>query len=282
MLLEIKRKVLITILLKNRLKNNTIKPEWVDAKDLTLNDMLVFTIPEYEKDINSISQDDCYMYGLLLGDGHMSNTSTYNYISLHSENKKDIAMFVKNYLTQRCVRYFEDNENNTTRIRWNKTLELPFRYNTLYNEYKEKRVHVDWINLPVEKVKYIVKGLIKSDGCIHKEITFDSTSENLVESMRYILLRMGIPTSGYIRDRVGEKHTSVYGDVIENKKISYCLRIPKVNEITDMLETEHGSFQKYFTYDNMIFTRISSIDKSTYSGTLYDLQMNKNSRLYDS
>ena len=75
---------------------------------------------------------------------------------------------------------FEDNENNTTRIRWNKTLELPFRYNTLYNEYKEKRVHVDWLNLPIEKAKYIVKGLIKSDGCIHKELTFDSTSENLV------------------------------------------------------------------------------------------------------
>ena len=261
--------------IKNRLQNNTIKPEWVDAKDLTLNDMLVFTIPEYEKDVNSISQDDCYMYGLLLGDGHSSNTSTYNYISLHSENKKDIVIFVKNYLTERCVRYFEDNENNTTRIRWNKTLELPFRYNTLYNEYKEKRVHVDWLNLPIEKAKYIVKGLIKSDGCIHKEITFDSTSENLVESMRYILLRMGVPTSGYIRDRVGEKHTSVYGDVIENKKISYCLRVPKVSEITNMLNIEEGSFQKYFTYDNMIFTRISSIDKSTYSGTLYDLQMSK-------
>ena len=261
--------------IKKRLKNRTDFIEWIDAKDLTLNDMIVCTIPEYEKDINSISQDDCYMYGLLLGDGHMSNTSTYNYISLHSENKKDIAMFVKNYLTERCVRYFEDNENNTTRIRWNKTLELPFRYNTLYNEFKEKRVHVDWLNLPIEKAKYIVKGLIKSDGCIHKEITFDSTSENLVESMRYILLRMGIPTSGYIRDRVGEKHTSVYGDVIENKKISYCLRIPKVREITDMLNIEEGSFQKYFVHDNMIFTRISSIDKSTYSGTLYDLQMSK-------
>ena len=57
--------------------------------------MLVFTIPEYEKDINSISEDDCYMYGLLLGDGHMSNSSTHNYISLHNENKKDIAMFVR-------------------------------------------------------------------------------------------------------------------------------------------------------------------------------------------
>jgi len=214
--------------IKNRLQNNTIKPEWVDAKDLTLNDMLVFTIPEYEKDVNSISQDDCYMYGLLLGDGHSSNTSTYNYISLHSENKKDIVIFVKNYLTERCVRYFEYNENKTTLIRWNKTLELPFRYNTLYNEYKEKRVHVDWLNLPIEKAKYIVKGLIKSDGCIHKEITFDSTSENLVESMRYILLRMGVPTSGYIRDRVGEKHTSVYEMLLKIRKFLIVLEYQKL------------------------------------------------------
>ena len=262
-------------LIKKRLENNTIFPEWVDAKDLTLNDMLIFTIPKYEKDISNISPDDCYMYGLLLGDGHMSNSSTQNYISLHKENKNDVAEFVKNYLNARCVRYFEDNQNNTKRIRWNKTLELPFRYSTLYDENKDKRVHIDWLNLPLDKAKYIVKGLIKSDGCINKEITFDSTSENLIESMRYILLRMGIPTGGYIRDRIGEKHTSVYGDVIENKKVSYCLRIPKVKEITDMLDIDEGTFQKYFTYNNMIFTRISSINKSTYSGALYDLQMNK-------
>ena len=136
------------------------------------------------KDMHNITADDCYMYGLLLGDGHMSNSSTYNYISLHSENKKDISDFVKSYLTSRCVRYFEDNENNTTRIRWNKTLDLTFRYNTLYDEYKTKRIHSDWLNLPIAKAKNIVKGLLKSDGCIHKELTFYSTSENLVESMR--------------------------------------------------------------------------------------------------
>jgi ribonucleoside-diphosphate reductase alpha subunit len=215
------------------------------------------------------------MYGLLLGDGHMSNSLTQNYISLHRENKNDVAEFVKNYLSEKYIRYFENIENNTRRIRWNKTALLPFRYSTLYNENKEKRIHSDWLNLPIEKAKYIVKGLIKSDGCIQKELTFDSTSENLVESMRYILLRMGIPTSGYIRDRVGEKHISIYGDVIENKKISYSLRIPKVKKIANILNIEEGAFQKYFTYNNMIFTRISSIDKSSYTGTLYDLQMNK-------
>jgi hypothetical protein len=262
-------------IIKKRLENSTIFPEWVDAKDLTLNDMLIYTIPKYEKNMQNITEDDCYMYGLLLGDGHMSNSLTQNYISLHRENKNDVAEFVKNYLSEKCIRYFENVENNTRRIRWNKTALLPFRYSTLYNENKEKRIHSDWLNLPIEKAKYIVKGLIKSDGCIQKELTFDSTSENLVESLRYILLRMGIPTSGYIRDRVGEKHISIYGDVIENKKISYSLRIPKVKKIANILNIEEGAFQKYFTYNNMIFTRISSIDKSSYTGTLYDLQMNK-------
>jgi ribonucleoside-diphosphate reductase alpha subunit len=255
-------------IIKRHLENNIIKPEWVDAKDLTLNDMLIFTIPKYEKDKDSISKDDCYMYGILLGDGNMSNSSTYNYVSLHNENKKDIILFVKNYLNENCIRYFEETENNITRIRWNKTLELPFRHNTIYDKYKEKRVHTDWLNLPVSKAKYIVKGLIKSHGCINKEVLFNSTSENLVEAMRYILLRMGIPTSGYIKDRVTETNTS-------NKKITYCLRIPKVKEISDMLDIDEEIFQKYFVHNNMIFTRISSINKSIYSGTLYDLQMNK-------
>ena len=255
-------------IIKRHLENNIIKPEWVDAKDLTLNDMLIFTIPKYEKDTDSISKDDCYMYGILLGDGNMSNSSTYNYVSLHNENKKDIILFVKNYLNENCIRYFEETENNITRIRWNKTLELPFRHNTIYDKYKEKRVHTDWLNLPVSKAKYIVKGLIKSQGCINKEVLFNSTSENLVEAMRYILLRMGIPTSGYIKDIVTEKNTS-------NKKITYSLRIPKVKEISDMLDIDEENFQKYFVHNNMIFTRISSINKSIYSGTLYDLQMNK-------
>ena len=64
---------------------------------------------------------------------------------------------------------------------------------------------------------------------------FDTTSRNLLESLRYLLLRMSIPTSGYIRDRIGEKHTSKYGDVIENKRISYCLRIPKTDIIAELL-----------------------------------------------
>ena len=261
--------------IKNRLIKQIIKPEWTNAKDLTADDMLIFTKPKYEKDDMRLTQEDCYMYGLLLGDGSMNNSSTSCYISLHSTNKQDNLDFIKEYLTKKCVKYFINTENNTSRIRWNKSLALPFRYATLYNENKEKYIHAKWLNLPIEKIKYIVKGLIDSDGCITKEIVFDTTSLKLVESLRYLLLRMGIPTGGYVRDRIGEKHETRYGDTIENKKISYCLRIPKTKDIADLFSIEKGEFHKFFEHDNLIYTRISDIKKDTYEGTLYDLQLIK-------
>jgi ribonucleoside-diphosphate reductase alpha chain len=261
--------------IKNRISKKLIKPEWIEARDLTTNDMLIFTKPKYENDDIQLSESDCYMYGLLLGDGSMNNSSTSCYISLHSTNKLDNLNFIKEYLTKKCVKYFINTENNTSRIRWNKSLALPFRYATLYNENKEKYIHAKWLNLPIEKVKYIVKGLIDSDGCIANEIVFDTTSLKLVESLRYLLLRMGIPTGGYIRDRIGEKHETRYGDTIENKKISYCLRIPKTNAIADIFSVEKGQFHKFFEHDNLIYTRISDIKKGTYEGTLYDLQLIK-------
>ena len=254
--------------IKNRLNKNLVQMEWVDAKDLTEDDMLVFSVPTYEKDISSISEEDCYMYGLLLGDGNMDNRSTSCYVSLHTTNKSKNLEFIKQYLTNKCIQYVVSEENNTTRIRWGKTINLPFRYATLYDTNKEKRVHEDWINLPIEKSKYIVKGLIDSDGCKYKEITFDTTSKQLAESLKYLLLKMKVPVGGYIRNRIGE-----------NKKISYCLRVPKTEEIADLLKIENledeDEFTKFFTYNNMIFSRITSITTNKYQGTLYDLQMRK-------
>jgi len=261
--------------IKNRLDKKLIVPEWIDAKDLVEDDMLVFTKPNYQVDNPKITADDCYMYGLLLGDGSMDNSSTRSYISLHSTNKAKNLEFIENYLSNKFVEYSISQENNTTRISWNKSLQLHFRYSTLYDSNKEKKLNFDWLNLPIEKAKYIVKGLIDSDGCKSNEITFDTTSKNLAESLRYILLRMGIPTGGYIRDRIGEKHTTKYGDIIENKKIAYCLRIPKTQELSELLQVEKGSFTKFFSYNNLIFSRISTITKTHYTGTLYDLQMRK-------
>jgi len=267
------KKTLNYSVIKNRLNKNIIKPVWCDAQDITYDDLLIFKIPEYEKDIENITEDDCYMYGLLLGYGCMNNTSTTCYLSLNAITKVHILDFAKKYLTDKCIQFFINRENNTNRIRWNKSSILPFRYNDIYDENKEKKIHPKWLNLPINKIKFIIKGLIDSDGCKGNEMVFDTTSRNLLESLRYLLLRMSIPTSGYIRDRIGEKHTSKYGGIIENKRFSYCLRIPKTDVIAKLFNIEPGNFFKFFIHDEFIYTRIKSITKENYRGTLYDLQM---------
>uniref|UniRef100_A0A6C0JPY7 ribonucleoside-diphosphate reductase n=1 Tax=viral metagenome TaxID=1070528 RepID=A0A6C0JPY7_9ZZZZ len=261
--------------IKNRLDKKIADFEWADAKELDNNDMIIYPIPKFERDISSISEDDCYVYGVILGDGSMSNkTDSSGYICLHTTNKKHIADFMIDYFNSRCVDYKVDVDGNTTKIRWNRCIHLPFRYHDFYDENKEKRVQSRWLNLPLEKSKYILKGLLDTDGCSKGELVFDSTSYNLIETVRFLAMKMGVLTSGYVRNRIGETHETARG-TIENKKISYCLRIPKTEDICELMNIgfDDNQFFKFMRYGDMLLTRIQNITSSHYTGVLYDLQM---------
>lgn len=260
--------------IKNRLDKKICKFEWIDAKELQSNDMMIYSIPTYVSDMPHITIDDCFMYGIILGDGCMTNTLQSGYISLHTVAKSKLLEFAISYFEQKCIQYKIHTNENSTRIRWNKTINLPFRYNDVYNNANQKYIHHKWLNLPIDKCKFILKGLLQTDGCNGKELVFDNTSENLIESVRFICLKMGILTSGYIRDRVGESHETEKG-IITNKQISYCLRIPKTQSICELMDIQYDNAQffKFLQYNNFLLTRIKSINIEKYCGTLYDLQM---------
>jgi len=263
--------------IKNRLEKKICDFEWADAKELDTNDMIVYPIPKFEKDISMISPDDCYVYGVILGDGCMSNkTDTSGYISVHTTNKKHIIDFMIDYFNAKCVDYKMDVNGNNTRLRWNRCIHLPFRYNDFYDENKEKRVQHRWLNLPIEKSKFILKGLLDTDGCSKGELVFDSTSYNLIECVRFLSMKMGVLTSGYIRDRIGESHETSRGS-IENKKIAYCLRVPKTQDICDLMKIQYNEkqFFKFMRFGDLLLSRIQSVSATTYTGVLYDLQMGK-------
>ena len=54
-----------------------------DVNQLTCDDMLVFSIPQYVKDHSNLTPEDCYFYGIVLGDGCLNNVDKNGYISLH-------------------------------------------------------------------------------------------------------------------------------------------------------------------------------------------------------
>lgn len=267
--------------ISNRLEKGLIELDWIEAGELTTDDMIAFTIPTYYKDYDHISEDDCYLYGLMIGYGSIATKDNMEYrLHGHIKNKEPYMDFVRAHLNSKLIEFHDiDKGNNCIMIRWRGTANnLPFSYSDLYDENHGKRISPRFMNLPNNKILQIIKGLIHSDGCIHKEITLEMTSRQVIESVRYMCLRLGILTSGYVRHRIGETHKS--GDkVFTTRQMTYVIRFPKVKILMDTLNLPTVKWQNYFTYKNMLFTRIEGIEHDKYEGLMYDLEM-KNEHNY--
>jgi ribonucleotide reductase alpha subunit len=254
--------------IEEQLQKNSISFEWIEARELKAKDMLIYSIPSYNVDISSLTEDDCYMYGVILASGNMLDKDCYIFIS--STNGK-VFDFCIHYFERKYVQYtIEKYENTkTTIIKWSKNINMPFRYNDMYDNNKNKYIQSKWLNLPIEKSKFILKGLLDVDGYIGEEAILENMSRNLVESVRYICLKMGILTGGY-----KDLKNSYYDNGVKDT-FSYCLKIPKTDEICKLINISYEKqFIKYFfKYNNYLLTNVTHISREKYSGTLYDLQM---------
>jgi len=260
----------------NRLNKNIIKPIFYDAKDLQLGDFLVFPIPKYELDIINYSEEDCYMYGILLGDGHISSSASG--VSLNNITKTDIIIFVTSYLENRGIRvnsYIDETSPNCVSLKWSSANPgFKFTKSQLYDDNKIKKFDSNFLHLPKNKIKQIIKGLIKTDGCIaEKEISIEMTSYSVIESLRYMLLRLGALSSGYTRNRIG--NISTYKN-ITTKLPTYVLRIPRIPEILEMFPNAPKSdYFTYMCYNNNIYSRIETITKIHYEGVVHDFEIDE-------
>ena len=258
--------------IRNRLEKELASPEFVDANELSVGDFVVYSIPKYTVDIPTLTEEDCRLYGILLGDGHISETTAY--VSLHSENKKETSEFVQEYFNKRGVTiHIEEREELNTRIRWSPNNPgFKFTRSQLYDSNKEKHIDTAMLHLPLNKISQILRGVIETDGCVGtKEVTVELSADNVIEGLRYMLLRLGSLASGYDRDRIG--NVSSYKN-ITTRKTTKVLRIPRIVELMKFFpNAPTGEFVSYLKHNNNVYSRIESIDEETYSGTVHDFEI---------
>jgi len=264
--------------IKNRLDNNIIKEEYVLADELTTDDFLCYPIPQI-KNINIFDNDIIRFYGIMVGDGHLTKHKIYNSIQggiTCGPEKSRTLEFVKNTLTKLNIYWSEHSENeNKIRISWTHTNcydKLGFSYDDIYIE-GEKYINSKFLNCSETNLLYLIMGLIETDGHVGKEIYFYSTSLNVIESLRYCLLRLGILSSGYSRNRIGQ--FSSYKNII-TKKIEHVLRIPKDKKICEMFNIKYSNKFGYFKHKNILYSRIKKIEDLEYEGDVYDLNIEDN------
>ncbi len=260
--------------IKNRLNKNIITPKFYNANELTENDIVGFPIPIYEQD-NDIHDLDYYkFYGIMLGDGHICKGRNEYGVTLGNDTKQDIQIFVKNYLTKLNIHFWECDMNGCKSIRWSGSENLQLCRNMMYDKNDQKYIVNNYLHLPKQKIMKLIEGLLRTDGSNLKELCFTNTSINIIMQMRYMFLRLGILTSGNVKNYIGESHITKSGRTITTKQISYYLRIPKHPILESILKfNKKGQFLKYFEWNGILWGRVKSIKKINYSGYVYDFNM---------
>lgn len=270
-------------IIRNRLDKKIIEPKFITVEELNENDMFGYPIPTYENDYENYDDDFCRFYGIMIGDGHIyKRNNAYEYgITFGKTKKINTLDFVKNYLVSKNIHYWTcvDENKNTISIRWSSKL-INITYDMLYDNNKVKKIDNSFIHLPISKTLNLIKGLIETDGCIYKEICFTNTSYQVVMTLRYLLLRIGVLSSGYLKNDVGKGHyikrENDKMDYIENKLICYEIRIPKDKKLKSIINNEEISFSDkvgYFEHNGIIWSRVRKIKKINYSGPVYDFNM---------
>lgn len=279
-----------------QIKAGRYAAEWVEAGLLEKGDYVAQVVPTEVIPVAEFTENDARLYGIMLGDGHCAIKSMKDfkgddvlakeYGVTGSSKEEETLVFVAEYLAERGFKYgYSTVGTGATQIKWSyggrqqeqgsdgKFMKgvncLPFDHCDLYDAEGNKRIARRFTHLPLEQSLAIVQGLIESDGCVSrgKEVTFTNTSLALIEGMRYQMLRLGVPTAGNKKIRSNE-HLGY-----DSITTSWEVRVPAITELAQALGIPSVTKFNWFKLDNMIFSRVVSVEQIEPVSPVYDLKV---------
>ena len=241
------------------LERNLVVPDFIEVKNVNENDFVGFPIPKWEQDLVHYTEDDCRMYGILVGDGELTATKNICSITINAE-KKDTIAFVESYLQTLGINPTHSGKGRNARLNFSRNNMFKFTYEMLYDKSGVKKIVPNMLNLPRNKILNLIKGVLETDAnTSNNKIILEMISENVIESVRYMLLRVGILTSGY---KTGE---------------SIVLSIPKMKMICDLFTNKELAVSKavkFFEYNGYLFSIVKSNKMvENYEGRVIDIEV---------
>jgi len=277
------------------LAKGKVAPAWVDARELRAGDYIGFAMPTEVVPVTGLTEDDARLYGILLGDGHLSKDGLQWGVSGNPRHDSHLA-FVREYLAARGIHSWETGQGDTyLQIHWASGYgvvrdattgriagagapTLPFGHADLYDETHAKRIAPRLAHLPRPQARALIRGLLETDGGVSrgKEIYFTSASRALADGLRYQLLRLGIPVAGQVRTR-DHTHTGTRSDgspaVFPGRGTSIDLRIPAVAEIAELAGCKPIGKRNWITVGGIVFSRLRSVKPIAVRPLVVDLKV---------
>jgi ribonucleoside-diphosphate reductase alpha chain len=275
------------------LAKGQVTPEWVEAGQLKKGDFVAQVIPTEIVPVAGLDVDDARLYGILLGDGHLSKDGMQWGVSGNPQGDVHLG-FVRQYLEARGIHHWETGRGETyAQIHWasgrgvvrNATngrivsagaATLPFTHDEIYNGQGEKHIARRFSHLPRPQTLALLQGLLETDGGVSrgKEIYFTNTSRPLAEGLRYQCLRLGVPTAGQYRVRdTSHSGTRSDGTAIQFNGITkaFDIRIPAIPEIAALVDCHAIQKHHWLTHNGRIYSRVRSVASTPTTPFVFDL-----------
>jgi ribonucleoside-diphosphate reductase alpha chain len=277
------------------LHKGKVRAEWIDAGKLEVGDYVGFTIPTEVVAVDGLTEDDARVYGILLGDGHLSKDGMQWGVSGNPACDEHLQ-FMREYLSARGIHFWETGRGETyAQVHWASgrgvvrdattgriagagAATLPFAYDDLYDGKHRKRIAPRLSHLPRPQTLAMIRGLLETDGGVSrgKEIYFTSSSQPLAEGLRYQLLRLGVPASGQRRTR-HNGHTGRRADgtaiSFNGGSESWDVRIPAVPEVAALVGCQPIVKRNWITHGGTIFSRVRSVAPLSPHALVVDLKV---------
>ena len=278
-----------------QLQSGKHNPEWIDAGELKRGDYMAQVIPTEVVPVASFDEEDARLYGILLGDGHLSKDGLQWGVSGHPQRDEHLD-FVRAYLAKRGIHFWETGRGEsygqihwasgqgvlrdatTGRITGAGAATLPLDHADLYDKQGCKRIARRFSHLPRPQTLALIRGLLETDGGVSrgKEIYFTNTSRPLIEGLRYQLLRLGVPTAGQYRER----HQDHVGQRADGSQIrfaglckAYDLRIPAVPDVARLVSCQPIAKRNWITWQGCVYSRIRDVQPIAVTPFVFDLKV---------
>jgi ribonucleoside-diphosphate reductase alpha chain len=277
------------------LEKGKVGPAWIEAGQLKKGDYVGQAIPREIIPVPAFDEDDARLYGILLGDGHLSKDGKEWGVSGNPQRDEHLE-FVRAYLDEKGIHFWETcwgetygqirwatglgalRDGTTGRIVGTSAQSLPFLREDLYDDQGRKRISRRFSHLPPAQTLALIKGLLETDGGVSrgKEIYFTNISQALAEGLRYQLLRLGIPAAGQYRER-DNAHIGLRSDGSEIQFNGVCkaydLRIPAAPEIAALVKCREIAKRNWIVHNGCVFSRVRKVEPMAPCPFVIDLKV---------
>jgi len=222
----------------------------------------------------AINGDFLRLFGYYLSEGHPTKTKstlTFTFNAKEKEYHEDVLKLMERIFG---IEGQKRIQRNGCHINFTTKLVNVLFANLGSSGAKNKYIPQEFITLPNQKLKELIKGLWRGDGSIvtgkrgYTLASFSTISPKLAEQTREILFKLGIPCNIQASNR-------------EHKNIEYSLNVTgaykqalcKILGVKCANNKERTSHNRYWLDERYFYAPIRKIEELNYNGFVHNLEV---------